>query len=129
MTPEHIETLQEGQIFVFGSNLQGHHIGGAARQAREKFGAVYGQGEGLQGQSYAIPTMQMTIPEIKWHVERFIQFADQHPEMTFLVTRVGCGIAGFSDSQIAPLFAGAYSLSNVYLPIEFWKVLSYKYKM
>ncbi len=128
MTPEHIETLQEGQIFVFGSNLQGHHIGGAARQAREKFGAVYGQGEGLQGQSYAIPTMQMTIPEIKWHVEQFIQFADQHPEMTFLVTRVGCGIAGFSDSQIAPLFAGAYSLSNVYLPIEFWKVLSYKFQ-
>ncbi len=129
VTPEHIETLQEGQIFVFGSNLQGHHIGGAARQAREKFGAVYGQGEGLQGQSYAIPTMQMNIPEIKWHVEQFIQFADQHPEMTFLVTRVGCGIAGFSDSQIAPLFAGVYSLSNVYLPIEFWKVLSYKYKM
>ena len=128
ITPEFIDHLEEGQVFVFGSNLQGHHAGGAARQALEQFGAIYGQGEGLQGRSYAIPTMELSIPEIKWHVEQFIQFADMHPEMTFLVTRVGCGIAGFDDSQIAPLFAKAYSLSNVWLPASFWKILSYKYR-
>ena len=126
VTPEHIESLQPNEIFVFGSNLQGHHAGGAARQALEKFGAIYGQGYGLQGQSYAIPTMGMSIPEIKWHVEHFIRFADQYPELTFLVTRIGCGIAGFQDEDIAPLFASAYSLPNVYLPASFWKVLSYK---
>ena len=127
VTPEHIESLQPNEIFVFGSNLQGHHLGGAARQALKKFGAIFGRGYGLQGQSYAIPTMGMSIPEIKWHVEHFIHFADQHPELTFLVTRIGCGIAGFQDEDIAPLFASAYSLPNVYLPASFWKVLSYKH--
>jgi len=127
VTPSHITELQPGQIFVFGSNDAGHHDGGAARFALEHFGAIYGQGVGLQGQSYAIPTMGLTRARIGRYVDEFICFADSHPQMTFLVTRVGCGIAGFTDEEIAPLFARAYSLPNVYLPMEFWKVLSYKY--
>lgn len=127
ITPQYITELQPGEIFVFGSNLAGHHDGGAARLAYERFGAIYGQGTGLQGSSYALPTMNLTLNEIAKYVDEFIWFADSHPEMTFLVTRVGCGIAGFNDSQIAPMFAKAYGLPNVFLPAEFWKVLSYKY--
>ena len=127
VTPERIINLEEGQGFVFGSNLQGHHDGGAARVARERFGAIYGQGVGLQGQSYAIPTMNLTLGEISRYVDEFIWFADSHPEMTFMVTRIGCGIAGFRDEEIAPLFAKAYSLPNVFLPMSFWKILSYRY--
>lgn len=128
VTPNWIEDLQEGQIFVFGSNDMGHHDGGAARIALEKFGAVYGQGRGLQGRSYAIPTMAGSLDAIARGVDEFIMFADSHPDMTFLVTRIGCGVAGWRDENIAPLFARAYSLPNVYLPAEFWKVLSYKYR-
>ena len=128
VTPNWIDDLQEGQIFVFGSNEAGHHDGGAARIALEKFGAVYGQGRGLQGRSYAIPTMSGSLAAISREVDEFIMFADSHPDLTFLVTRIGCGIAGWRDEDIAPLFARAYSLPNVYLPAEFWKVLSYKYR-
>ncbi len=127
VTPDHITDLQPDQIFVFGSNEAGRHAGGAARFAVEHFGAVYGQGVGLQGQSYAIPTTDLGRDTIARYVDEFIRFADIHPEMTFLVTRVGCGNAGFTDEEIAPLFARAYGLPNVYLPKEFWKVLSYKY--
>lgn len=128
ITPERIDTLKDGEIFVFGSNVYGHHDGGAARVAVEKFGAVYGQSKGLQGRSYAIPTMNLSLDAIRQYIEEFIYFADAHPEMTFLVTRIGCGIAGFRDGDIAPLFARAYSLPNVYLPASFWKILSYQYK-
>ena len=128
VTPERVEELREGQIFVFGSNAYGHHDGGAARVAEERFGAVYGQGLGLQGRSYAIPTMNLPLGAIEQYVDEFIDFADMHPEMTFLVTRIGCGIAGFSDEDIAPLFARAYSLPNVFLPKSFWAVLSYRFK-
>ena len=127
VTPERIVNLEEGQVFVFGSNMQGHHDGGAARVARERFGAIYGQGVGLQGGSYAIPTMNLPLGEISRYVDEFIWFADSHPEMTFMVTRIGCGIAGFRDEEIAPLFAKAYSLPNVFLPMSFWKILSYRY--
>ena len=115
-TPNHIDKLQPGEIFVFGSNLRGMHAGGAARAAYHKFGAVMGQGVGLQGQSYAIPTMQGGVETIKPYVDEFINFARQHTELTFLVTRIGCGIAGFRDEEIAPLFAEAHQLSNVVLP-------------
>lgn len=115
-TPNHIDKLQPGEIFVFGSNLRGMHAGGAARAAYHKFGAIMGQGVGLQGQSYAIPTMQGGVETIKPYVDEFIDFARQHPELTFLVTRIGCGIAGFRDEEIAPLFAEAHQLSNVVLP-------------
>jgi hypothetical protein len=118
-TPGRIDTLEDNEIFVFGSNLGGFHGGGAARLAYNKFGAVWGQGDGLQGQSYAIPTMQGGIDTIQPYVDEFITFARQHPELTFLVTRIGCGIAGFEDSEIAPLFREALSLQNVVLPKSF----------
>lgn len=121
ITPEYIKTLSSSEVFVFGSNLAGHHDGGAARIACEEFGAVYGQGVGLQGQSYAIPTMQGGIETIKPYVDEFIGFARSHPELKFLVTKIGCGIAGFSVSEIAPLFQTCTDVENVYLPIEFWE--------
>ena len=98
-TPEFISELQPGEIFVFGSNLRGMHGGGAAYAAYRKFGAVMGQGVGLQGQSYAIPTMQGGVETIRPYVDEFIAFAKAHPELTFLVTRIGCGIAGFTDEK------------------------------
>lgn len=121
VTPDHINTLGPNEIFVFGSNLAGRHAGGAARLAVDRFGAIMGQGVGLQGQSYAIPTMQGGVNTIQPYVDEFLRFADCHPEMTFLVTRIGCGIAGFTPAEIAPLFAAATSLPNIHLPLDFWK--------
>ena len=123
ITPERITRLKPNEIFVFGSNLGGRHAGGAARLAADHFGAIMGQGVGLQGQSYAIPTMQGGVDTIQPYVDEFIRFADCHPEMTFLVTRIGCGIAGFTPAEIAPLFAGAVNLPNVHLPLDFWQKL------
>ena len=123
VTPEHINSLKDNEIFVFGSNLAGMHAGGAARIAVEKFGAIMGQGVGLQGQSYAIPTMQGGSDTILPYVEEFIRFADMHPELTFLVTKIGCGIAGFTPREIAPLFAGAINVQNIHLPMDFWREL------
>ena len=120
-TPDHITSLKPNEIFVFGSNLAGMHAGGAARVAVKEFGAVMGQGVGLQGQSYAIPTMQGGVETIEPYVNEFFQFADCHPELTFLVTRIGCGIAGFTDEEIAPLFVTAIRMPNVHLPESFWK--------
>jgi len=121
ITPEFIKRLSDNEIFVFGSNLAGRHDGGAARIAREDFGAIYGQGVGLQGQSYAIPTMQGGIETIKPYVDEFIEFALSHRELKFLVTKIGCGIAGFSVSEIAPLFRKCTEIENVCLPAEFWE--------
>ena len=115
-TPEFITSLEPNEIFVFGSNLKGMHGGGAAYIAYRKFGAIMGQGVGLQGQSYAIPTMQGGVETIRPYVDEFIQFAKQHPELTFLVTRIGCGIAGFTDDEISPLFAEAHGVENIVLP-------------
>lgn len=122
-TPERIMTLKPNEIFVFGSNLDGYHGGGAARIAMDRFGAVWGQGVGLQGQSYAIPTMQGGVNTIKPYVDEFVAFAEQHPEYKFLVTRIGCGIAGFANEQIAPLFQEALNVENIILPKEFVNVL------
>jgi len=116
-TPEFITELQPNEIFVFGSNLRGMHGGGAAYIAYRKFGAVMGQGVGLQGQSYAIPTMQGGVETIRPYVDEFIAFAREHPELTFLVTRIGCGIAGFRDEEIAPLFSEAHEVENIVLPM------------
>lgn len=118
-TPEMITQLRPNEIFVFGSNLAGAHGGGAARIAYNKFGAIWGQGTGLQGQSYAIPTMHGGPDKIKPYVDEFIQFATAHPEYNFLVTKIGCGIAGFTPDEIAPLFSNAMKLENVILPKEF----------
>ena len=123
ITPEHITSLKSNEVFVFGSNLAGAHAGGAAYLAYQRFGAVMGQGVGLQGQSYAIPTMQGGPDTILPYVEEFIRFADMHPELTFLVTKIGCGIAGFTPAEIAPLFAGAIEVGNIHLPMDFWKEL------
>lgn len=123
-TPENITKLGRDEVFVFGSNLAGNHAGGAARVAREKFGAIDGQGVGMQGQSYAIPTMQGGIETIKPYVDDFIELAREWDQTTFYVTRIGCGIAGFTDEQIAPLFADALSLYNVRLPKSFVDVLT-----
>lgn len=126
VTSEYITELAKDEIFVFGSNLAGLHTGGAARIAQKKFGAIIGQGAGLQGQSYAIPTMQGGVETIRPYVDEFIRFAKEHSEMTFLVTRIGCGIAGFNDAEIAPLFNDALMLDNVALPQSFIDVLTAK---
>ena len=123
ITPERITRLGQNEIFVFGSNLAGAHGGGAAYIAVERFGAIMGQGVGLQGQSYAIPTMQGGVNTIKPYVDDFIAFAKDHPELIFLVTRIGCGIAGFTPTEIAPLFAGAVEVDNIHLPMDFWAEL------
>ena len=124
ITSERITTLKPNEIFVFGSNLAGMHGGGAARIARLHFGAVMGVGVGLQGQSYAIPTMQGGVDTIQPYVDEFIQYAINHPELYFLVTRIGCGIAGFSEDEIAPLFRQAVSIDNISLPQGFWDNLA-----
>ena len=123
VTPSFVTSLKENEIFVFGSNLQGLHAGGAARTARAKFGAVMGKGVGLQGQSYAIPTMQGGVETIKPYVDEFLTFASQHPELHFLVTPIGCGIAGFEPDDIAPLFVSAKEIENISLPEEFWEII------
>ena len=115
-TPEFITDLHPGEVFVFGSNLEGMHGGGAALIAYRKFGAIWGQGVGLQGQSYGIPTMQGGVETIRPYVDEFIAFAKQHPELTFLVTRIGCGIAGFRNEEISPLFEAAHDVENIVLP-------------
>lgn len=124
-TPDMITDLKENEIFVFGSNLQGAHGGGAARIAHLKFGAIMGQGVGMQGQCYAIPTMHGGVDAIKPYVDDFIKYASEHPEYKFLVTRIGCGIAGFRDGDMAPLFKDAVPVENIILPSSFVNALSH----
>ena len=121
IAPNHITELSECEIFVFGSNLEGQHGGGAARLAYEKFGAEWGNGVGPQGRCYAIPTMHGPLSAIKPYVDDFIEYARQHPMNRFLLTRVGCGIAGFKDKDMAPLFLEAFKLPNVSFP-DVWIV-------
>ena len=115
-TPDMISELKTDEVFVFGSNLEGMHGGGAAYTAFKKFGAAMGCGVGHRGQSYAIPTMHGRVEDIRPYVDEFIRYAAEHPELFFYVTRVGCGIAGFKDREIAPLIAEARELKNVCLP-------------
>lgn len=122
-TPDNITQLGPDDIFVFGSNLQGFHSGGAARTAYRHFGAEWGRGEGPQGQSYAIPTMFDSVEKIKPYVDRFIDLAREWDQNTFYVTRIGCGIARFTDRQIAPLFKDALGLYNVRLPKSFVDII------
>lgn len=118
-----IDVLEKNEIFVFGSNLAGRHLGGAAKAAYNKFGAKWGVGVGLAGQSYAIPTMQGGVETIKPYVDEFITYAKEHQELKFLVTRIGCGIAGFNDEEIAPLFKKAAAVCNIYLPKKFYDII------
>lgn len=126
-TPDYIDTLLPKQIFVFGSNALGYHTGGASGTARKKFGAVWGQAEGLQGQCYAIPVDYgknvRKDGEVRAAVGRFITFAKEHPDLFFLVTRVGCGIAGYHDDEMAQFFIDALELKNVSLPKSFVEAL------
>ena len=118
-----VSELKADEVFVFGSNLDGMHGGGAAYYAFRHFGAMMGCGVGLRGQSYAIPTMQGGVETIEPYVSSFISFAKEHPDLFFYVTRIGCGIAGFRDKEIAPLFSEAVALENVCLPESFAKVI------
>jgi hypothetical protein len=99
-------------VFVFGSNIAGAHGGGAARAAMDQFGARIGVAEGMTGRAYAIPTVdhmigRLPLDAVRANVRRFLDYAAAHPGTLFFVTRIGCGIAGFSDEDIAPMFAGA----------------------
>ncbi len=118
-TPDKLSELKQDEVFVFGSNLKGYHGGGAARVAMNRFGAIWGKGIGMQGQSYAIPTMQGGVDTIKPYVDEFVRYAKQHKENFFYVTRIGCGIAGFKDEYIAPLFWDAQFVENICLPESF----------
>ena len=128
-----IKTLKPNEYFVFGSNLSGWHNGGAALLAKQKFGAIQHQGVGLQGNSYAIPTKDygiidtLAIAEIKNYVDAFINFAIENRDKQFLVTEIGCGLAGLSVEEMAPLFANAISVKNIYLPFRFWDNLKTMY--
>lgn len=124
VTPRTVKILQPGEIFVFGSNPWGLHDGGASKLAKKYFGAIQGQGEGRQGLSYAIPTIVGGVDKIRPHVNKFLEYAKAHPELHFLVTRIGCGTAGFNPEDIAPLFVDAKDMSNVSLPEDFWNVIN-----
>jgi hypothetical protein len=117
-----ITELAHNEVFVFGSNLEGRHCNGAARLACQKFGAVWGEGSGFHGHTYAIPTMHGGITAIKPYVDEFLMFAWNHQHLIFLVTEIGCGIAGFRPCDIAPLFRTAVDrrMNNVFLPMSFY---------
>lgn len=127
-TPDYIDSLLPNQIFVFGSNSLGYHTGGASGTARKKFGAVWGLPEGLQGQSYAIPVDfgkgVRKDNEVKESVSRFLTFTKEHPELFFFVTRIGCGMGGYRDEEMAQFFKGALELKNICLPKSFVDALS-----
>lgn len=123
VAPDRIVSLAPNEIFVFGSNAQGLHYGGAANTAVNYFGAIMGRGHGIQGQSYAIDTMS-GLDNMKADIDAFVAYAKAHPELRFLVTLIGCGIAGFKPSQVAPLFSDCVDLSNVCLPSAFWEIIN-----
>ena len=131
LTPENIKNLPEREIFVFGSNLNGNHAGGAAKTALDKFGAIQGQAEGLQGQSYALPTLdenmsKLSLEAISKHIDTLYQFAESCPDLVFWVTKIGCGIAGFDEQEIARLFKEKETPFNVFLPEEFTVIRGFK---
>jgi hypothetical protein len=127
-TPDEIKKLEQEQIFVFGSNLSGRHGKGAAKTALG-WGAKWGQAAGLQGRTYGIPTKDasirrtLRIDEIKPFVDDFIEFAKSRKDLIFLVTEVGCGLAGLKPKDVAPLFIKAVDVENIHLPEKFWHKL------
>lgn len=119
-----ITALGDGQYFVFGSNLAGKHIGGAALTAKNKFGAIEGKGEGIQGQSYAFPTLdesleQRTHAELNESVRKLYSIAKSMPDKTFFLTKVGCGLAGYEEEYIKSLFKNAPQ--NIILPKDWYE--------
>lgn len=129
-TPDFVDSLEQNEVFVFGSNLNGMHAGGASLMALRNFGAEWGQAEGMQGQSYAIPTdirgeaVENVSAYLKKHIDKFIDYAKDHQEKTFLVTKVGCGNAGFDEDFMAQFFKEALDIKNVRLPREFVESLT-----
>ncbi len=130
ITPEDITTLLPGQVFTFGGNLLGKHSKGAAKQAMT-WGAIFGRAAGIQGRTYSIPTkgksmkVILTVVQIKPFVDAYIEYARQHPELTFLTTSIGCGLSKYKPKDIAPLFERAIELDNIHLPAKFWHKLGY----
>ena len=123
-----ITSLDNDEVFVFGSNLAGKHEAGAAKLAHDSFGAQYGYGKGMTGKSYAIPTKDkdlrvLFLKEIRPYVEEFIEYAKLHSDIHFLVTKVGCGLAGYTVRDIAPMFAKARCVQNIHLPLDFVQCL------
>jgi hypothetical protein len=129
-TPNNISHLEDNEVFVFGSNEAGIHGAGAARLAFEKFGAVWKIGVGHEGKTYAIPTKDYVIKtldliEIKDYVNEFLIYAEKNPDFTFLVTKIGCGLASYKEEDIAPLFKKAINKDNVILPKEFVDIIRF----
>ena len=124
-TPENVESLKDGQVFVFGSNLIGYHSGGASLVAMQRFGAVWGQAEGPQGNCYAIPVdirgeaVDNVSMYMKRHIDKFLAYAKAHKDQFFVVIKVGCGNAGFDEEFMAPFFKEALKMENVSLPKSF----------
>ena len=121
ITNENITDLKENEVFVFGSNENGFHAAGAAKLAKDKFGAIEGKGFGPAGQSFAIPTKDWSMNQIPYDalecfVMRFIGYALHNPDKKFLVTQIGCGLAGFKPEEVAPFFKLAEHISNISLP-------------
>ena len=128
-TPDLVEQLSNCEIFVFGSNLEGMHMGGAARVAHQEFGAEWGVGDGPTGRCYAIPTMHGGLESIRPYAEKFIAYAKEHPMNRFLLTRVGCGIAGFKDSDMAQLFEDALDVPNIAYPRQWLPFMAINYTL
>lgn len=128
-TPDLVEQLSNCEIFVFGSNLEGMHMGGAARVAHQKFGAEWGVGDGPTGRCYAIPTMHGGLEDIRPYAEKFIAYAKAHPMNRFLLTRVGCGIAGFKDSDMAQLFEDVLDIPNIAYPRQWLPYMTIDYTL
>lgn len=128
ISSDKITRLKDNEVFVFGSNLSGWHGAGAAKMAM-RWGAIYGKGEGIQGNTYAIPTKSkgikytLELDSIKIYVDNFINYAKNHPEKDFLVTKIGTGLAGLKPKDVAQLFKDAIDVTNIYLPQEFWDYL------
>lgn len=122
IAPDNITDLKENEVFVFGSNKKGCYDGGAARFALNNFGAIYGRGEGIQGKSYAINSMD-GIEAMKPEIAAFITWAKEKSNTTFLVTEIGCGIAGYTPEEIAPLFKDCLTTPNIHLPQRFWNII------
>lgn len=128
ITSNNITKLGPNEIFVFGSNESGRHGKGAAKTALG-FGAIWGKGTGIQGKTYGIPTKDsnvmktLSLDKIYSHICNFIDYAKDHPELTFLVTEIGCGLAGLKQKEIGPLFREAKDIENIHLPEKFWKYI------
>jgi len=128
-TPDKITKLKKNQVFVFGSNEAGIHGAGAAKLAVEKFGAKMGMGYGLQGQSFGIPTKDtfirtLSLDKIEFYIYSFLSEVMEYPDTEFLVTKIGCGLAGYSEEEIANLFKGKFIPENVILPESFYNIIN-----